>query len=496
MRMPSWKSLVNGLLLAALFGPAVAFDKPAKAQDAVYPGGSVPSGQYAGPPPGAYAEGYDPSMGAPPGGYQMPGPPPAVGPDGIPPTAWPGTSPFNVQTRERTMNKDGLWEYDNYTGPRRKYKFGIDYLMGWGVKPGPDLLIGDPNAYLHSYPTDDTFPIPPFDRLTNADFADPQPFQEWPARRLNGFGDLDHFGVRSTFGWENYDHSELQISGWVLFNNKVSLTGFGQTPNDSTDIDPYVFRLPLANGSTTGTVISYDGQLLLQYDQLMYGADFDYWATPFYEGKNVMLRMEMGVKYAYIQEKFLMQASDSGQEYQYTGDDGTITPVVPILNLAQPIDPFTTTIASRVTSNLVGPMIGVRADLGGDAFKVWGTLKTGALANIERSEVFGNNVRDQVGQSIFGPGPATTRSREHVYVTPVFETAIAGEFGFFSYLPVLKQIPILNLSKLRIGYNYTIIGSLSRPGQVIQYNYDVPDLKTKRQNFGFSSVNFGLNWTF
>ncbi len=60
----------------------------------------------------------------------------------------------------------------------------------------------------------------------------------------------------------------------------------------------------------------------IDYDQLFYGADFDFWAAPFFEAKNFMLRMELGVKYVYIQETFNVQATDSGLDYTFTGADG------------------------------------------------------------------------------------------------------------------------------------------------------------------------------
>lgn len=90
---------------------------------------------------------------------------------------------------------------------------------------------------------------------------------------------MDHFGVRGTFGWENYDQSEWQLSGWVLLENEVVLGGFGQTPA-AGDIDLQVFRLPLFDGTPSGTNIPYDDFLEIRFDQLFYGVDFDYWNTP------------------------------------------------------------------------------------------------------------------------------------------------------------------------------------------------------------------------
>ena len=479
MRMPSWNALVKGLLCAALWGSSLGTPDHASAQ------GPGPMG----------GGGYEvPGMGGLPGIDGLPSGPaipqvPYGGPGAPPPTGWPHVSPFMVQNRETLLNRSGVWEHEADYGPRRKYKTGIDYLMGWGSKPGPDVLIGDPNAYLHSYPTDDEFDFPPFTRLTNYDPNSPQPFPWWPARRTNGINNMDHFGVRATFGWENYDQSEWQLSGWVLLENEVVLGGFGQT-RAAGDIDLQVFRLPLFDGTPSGTNIPYDDFLEIRFDQLFYGVDFDYWNTPFFESKNFMLRMEMGVKYLFIRERFQVIAGDSGIDYTYTADDGAIDNILPLIN------PFTTRIDSSVNSHLVGPMIGLRGDLGGDAFKIIGQVKVGAAANIESSSVTGDNVRSQFDQFLFGPGPATTKTREHTYITPLFQTGISGEFGFFSYLPGFRSIPVLNLAKLRIGYDYTLVGNMSRPHQIIQYNVNVLENRTKRQSLSVKTVNFGLDWTY
>ncbi|MFN7766354.1 MAG: hypothetical protein ACK5UC_04050 [Planctomycetaceae bacterium] len=485
MRIPSWKALVHGLLCAAFCGSIATFGGPAAAQDALPPQGAYPPGYAAGME--AMAE---PMLG--PGIYGS-----AEGP---PPNAWPGVNPYPAGNYERLANERGIWEYEDNRDQRRKYKFGIDYIQGWGVKPGPQVLIGDPNAYLHAYPTDDEFDIP-FTRLTNADYGEAQPFSFWPARFTNWFGDLCMNGIRANFGWEIYDHQEFQVSGFALFEATQQFTNYGGD-RTADDIDLNIFRLPLFDGTEFGTTIPYDSFLDLRYRQQVYGIDFDYWSSPFYDSKNFMVRMELGVKYLYIKEQFRMQAGDSGLDYQYNAEDGTITPEPPPLPLFPDgalfsfIDPFVTTINSQVTSNLVGPMIGARADLGGDKFKIWGQVKFGALANMETSTVWSQNVRPQVLQSIYGPGPTSSRTREHTYITPVFQTGINGEFGFMSYLPIIKQIPIINLSKFRLGYDYTLIGALSRPAQVLQYNVDVIDLKTKRQNFSIKTLNFGLGWDF
>jgi len=218
MRIPSWKALVNGLLCAALWGSATLFAEPSNAQDAAQP--FNPS-QYPAQPAEGLPPGYPPPGAGGPAGYGMDALPAYAGPGAPAPTAWPEVSPFNVQTHAELYNDGGVWEYDNYTGPRRKYKFGLDYIYGWGVKPGADVLIGDPNAFIHSYPTDDTFDFPPFSRITNYDSLVSQPFPWWPARYTNMFGNMDHYGIRATFGWENYDKSEWQISGFVLFENQV-----------------------------------------------------------------------------------------------------------------------------------------------------------------------------------------------------------------------------------------------------------------------------------
>ncbi|MFM7162207.1 MAG: hypothetical protein ACKO3P_17780, partial [Planctomycetaceae bacterium] len=159
-------------------------------------------------------------------------------------------------------------------------------------------------------------------------------------------------------------------------------------------------------------------------------------------------------KYMFIRERFQVIAGDSGLDYTYTADDGAIDNIAPLTL------PFVTRIDSNVNSHLIGPMIGLRGDLGGDAFKIIGQVKVGAAANIESSSVTGENVRSQFDQAFFGPGPATTKTREHSYITPLFETGISGEFGFFSYLPGFRSIPLLNLAKLRIGYDYTLVGNM------------------------------------
>jgi len=412
--------------------------------------------------------------------------------------AWPGISPYMVVDQDSVENSNGIWQYDSrspYTDPPRRYHFSIDYARGAGSHPG-NYFIGDTNAALHAYPTDDTFPFPPFTRLTNVDYGDARPFSNWPVRDTSGMHKFEHNGVRAGFGWTTPEDSGILLSGFFLWEKSQSRSfGLRNASGNPADVNTQVFRLPLADGTSTGQVIPFDGDLNLTYEQSVYGADLDAYAAPFFKRPSFMLRFAYGVKYFSLSELFKMVATDSGLDYTWEidgsgGADGTID------NIAVVTDPFITTIVSTTDSRMVGPQFGLRYDFGGDYFKLWGATKVGFVVNMEDLKVVGVNVRTLPDQFFFGNGGTTVSTRRTTHLSPLFQQSLGCDMALLAAIPIINRVDLLRRANVRLGYDVVMFGEIARPANIITYNYDKPIVSARRSTFTFQTYSVGLDWRF
>lgn len=432
--------------------------------------GGAPEGY---PPPAeGYGYGYDPNAGYGYPPYAGGGYPPAYGtPEGqigsIPPTMapWPAVSPFE-HNFDQTHMDGGLW-YNNANNDKRHWYFSVEYLWSKTMRPERDL-IGSVN---HQIPVVPTAP--------------------WifPSHTAGAISDnLNHPGIRGRIGFMNTDDTGWDVTGWGVFRTSQigDIQGNPFTGN--------IFQLKTLGSITynDGSRTLYDSQFTQDYTTEANGVDVSWYTTPFFSRKNLKLRLVYGAKYVRVYEQWRLQASDSNLNYIYAVPSGAITvPTITNSGLA----PFTSNMLSSVNSNLVGPEVGIKYEIGGDKLRFWGMTKFSPAVNIDSVNLSGNNMTDRVTAGL-GGGPYFSDSGSGVHFSPILDTSIFAEFPIFGYLPILNKMSLFKDCNFRIGYNYMRIGLMERPAGDIDYNINNPTLKSNRSAFSISTVSFAIDWHF
>jgi hypothetical protein len=488
MRIANWPALVCGWVLATLIGQTVlAADLDDEFTDAA-PGIEAGDGSGLIGDPGAgrgSGSAYQPVQFGEPGGFGEPGMGPphdgAYAPGMSSANAWPETSPFNQHRIEQVYNEAGLWTYDSDDNFRCKRMFALDYLYGHGAGPGAHL-IGDP-----------AFKNTPFD-------PDDVTISLFPSHNTNLYSPQFHNGMRVWYGWEAPDDSGFLMSGFILFENSQSNKQF-ITNQQAGNLQPIASIV--VNDGGTGVALPFDTRFFQQFTQEIMGADADYYFMPFLTRPNFKVKMLLGAKYLRFSESFYVQGNDSGLGY------GLDLPPLPTFELPYVITaPYTTTINSSVTNNLVGPTIGVRYDLGGNKFKLWGQSKFGVMADIESRSVSSSNLNQfkiAVPEAVIDPnvlpGPAVGAgippsrvTSNSTHVAALFDQQFMMEFPFFSVVPYLNRFTILREGNVRIGWQYVVVSEVARAGNQIIYNINEPLINSHRTWWSYNTFNFGMNW--
>ena len=508
MRISLWPALVCGSMFAATIGSAVQAAPPADksfgavsqyedpdepdadeesspategfgglnpnqpvqyAQDGTTPldsrGPSPGSGGYG---PGSYDQGsFDPSMTAP--------------------NAWPETSPYNQYPRQETFNSGGLWQYNANDDTSIKRFVTTEYLYGSGLKPGNHYIGAPGNQSLYWFLG--------------------QPGGPFQTQTTNLFGNVFHNGFKSSAGFEKADGSGLTVSGFILFQNSVDndLVSPHAIPGQPGTLLP-MWGIVVDNPNGSGTILPFDTRFFQKFQQQIMGADADFYLAPFFERESFKLKMLFGAKYLQIHEDYYVQGDNSGLGYEVMPGTNGITPPL----VYQGINPYSTVIQSSTTSNLFGPQIGVRYDLGGDKFKIWGQSKVAVAADVEKMIVSGSNVaaymaplQTQVNPNVvpgpaFGgtPPPSTRNVTNNTHIAPIFDTSINIDFPGFAYIPWVNKWAVFKDAYMRVGFNYVYVGDVARPANIINYNILTPTVNPAHTWFEYSSVNFAVNWKF
>jgi hypothetical protein len=133
-------------------------------------------------------------------------------------------------------------------------------------------------------------------------------------------------------------------------------------------------------------------------------------------------------------------------------------------------------------------MLGLRYEVGGDKFKIWGQTKVGVMANMERINVASGGLNQIkgvapppppdntfIGGSGNGAGlQATNFTQSSTHVSPLFDTSINIEFPFFSMIPYVNKIHFLQNANVRMGWNFVAVDAMSRAAQII--SYEIPQI--------------------
>jgi len=406
------------------------------------------------------------------------------------PNAWPETSPYTQYPRQETFNSGGLWEYNASDDTTVSRYLSLDYLYGSGLKPGNHFIGSIQNHDLYWFP---------------GQFGGP-----FNTQTTELFGNFFHNGLKGTTGFWNADGSGMALSAFILFESSLDSDAVTPhaTPGQPATLRP-MWGIVVDNPNGAGTVLAFDTRFVQKFQQNIYGSDADFYLAPFFERQTFKLKFMFGAKYLQIHEDFYVQGDNSGLSYSVAAG----STVVGVGFIDQGIPPYSTVFQSSTTSNLVGPHLGLRYDLGGDRFKIWGQSKIAVAYNHENLIVAGSNVGQYVQSGVVAgnaigfvvPGPqfnssipaqSTRQQQGGSHISPIFDTSINIDFPGFAWIPWVNQWAFFKDAIMRVGFNYVYVGDVARPANIINYNNLVPTVNSTHTWFEYSAVNFSVNWKF
>lgn len=283
-----------------------------------------------------------------------------------------------------------------------------------------------------------------------------------------------------------------------------------------------------------GTSQLFDLDFIMKHSVQSYGGGAHISFMPLYEKDKLKVRAILGGRVFRLHEGFHFFGADSGLAYtvnQPNGldddddfvvdnveEDGTLTFTDPIDD-----DPSTETIVrsfvnSTVRSTMSGPEIGVEYEISErKSFNLYGSTRFGALVNVERMSLQGDNIGNTL--AIEPDGSARSQmfdttttgvdrtqnyfsdANNSTHISPMFEQSLNAELPIFSKIPVLQDMWQLQHARLRLGWTFTAIGEVTDPNQSINWESNprdgiFPFLTPRRHSFHQNQFNAGINWEY
>lgn len=433
-----------------------------------------PYGDGQGFAPLGYQGEVDPSVPSAVPPPMMPAYPPPMMPQGT--NYWPQVSPFEQPVMERTYRQRGIWVndaiYDN-----RTYLFNLEYMKVGFNRPGTDM-IGSSRV---GVPTN----------LSN--------YRQVNTGVFSSGEDFLSDGLRGTFIMRNGDSSTLELSAFYVAESRSEYLPFGS--GDISDLTSLRARgfIGLEDGTVEGLGVAFDTEFKLGYKQQAIGGDILWSTMPVYETTGIKLRPVFGLKYLKIREQFTLHGEDSALDY--LGDAigapiGTVSPN-PFGNPA-----FASDLKARTVSDLAGPEIGIRYEVGGNHFLLSGQSRLAVAANHEVFNLNGNQIGDGIVQGFPTPTPANPKpsafadKRSQTHVSPIFSQDFNFKAKIFRHLPILNDLPLLADANMLVGYNFVLVGNVARPTKGIDWRANNPRIETVHSRWYMQSATFGLQWEY
>lgn len=427
--------------------------------------GGVPDGSMGGygdgmSYPDPTVQNYPPQMGPPQGmGY------------------WPQVSPYDTRVRDSTYSQDGIWVNDSIYGDR-KYFMSVEYLRTWFNRPGTDTVGARGIGVNPSFQR--------YEVVTTGVFADGH--------------DLVSDGARAKFIIQNADSSTFEANAWWTAEGNATFEPFGKGNSGNANSFRPRGVITYYDGTASGTSVAYDTDFKLGYKEQAFGADLTWSTAPFFETEGFRMRGLFGGKYLKIREQFTFHGEDSALTYAFSNGGVPIAGTVFPNPLGNPA--FESDMVSRTRSDVGGPEIGVRYELGGKHILLWGQSRVAVAVNREDINLFGNQMGDGFATgfptpTLADPKPAYFQDhRNHTHLSPIFSQDFYAKGKVFKHLPVLRNVPMLASADMLIGYNFILVGNVARPSKIIDYRIDNPKIDLSRSRWLMQNVTFGLQWEF
>lgn len=409
--------------------------------------------------------------------------------------------------------------------------------VGPGVFPYPFLFDAPAQATRQAVVDEDLFPIHTVDNC-------------W----FNGGREAD--GMRVRWGYFDEDGSGLMLTGWFGDEGRGRFVRGTDNYNDVPVTQAFIFAnsppggfapvfprngaLPLitrddfldsgANPLTDLVTTGFDGitqkfDVLFDYDfrTSAAGGALHWYHEPIYKRKWVTVRPTVGARYQYVDERFGFRGIDSGLGYDALqlgtaaggNNQGVPTYRPATTDIFAVVDDvgngffFEANLKSEIDSHMAGPEAGVRYDFGTSKhFSIWGQSTFALLANHQRINLTGQNIGDPINYWLVtgdnwadptdGINTQFKDEKTHTSASPMFEQSVFLEIDIFRYIPILKNLHVLEDAQFQTGYTYTVIGAVNRPADVIVWNSfpEFPAIRSDRSTWDTHNWSFAINWKF
>jgi hypothetical protein len=499
MRTRHWlKSLLGGALWTATAAVGLAPSGLGFAQDG-YAGGYTPYIDPGSPAAAQYAPNYS--------GIEAAGYPPGA-------SQWPYISPHTAPGVDQHSYQNGFWYNEKIQNNRKYYAFLAGSMNTYGDPD--DVLVGDPDA-----PRD-------FRALTvvggggggtGTGFREVFAAHDWSEVEDS----LSGGGFQGMLGWFNEDDSGWFASGFWAEEGIASLNLIDPVGDPSRPVDTLraYAGIPIFDGSTdtvtlppvppnttgvtvTGAgVIPYDMYYRLAWQSQAYGIGAGYYTMPLLRGDTMKLRPMLGLRYLNVRENATFEGGDSSLDYTIDGD--TLSPVAG--SVTGTPDVFASELRANTKSQLAGPELGLRLDVGGDRFLIWTQSKLGIWANHSTRELDGFGIGRTLGAA--EPVPTTPTPNDAnitafhdqdttTHVSPAFEQGIFVRSALLSYVPGIRKIKAFEQAQFQTGYTFLVVGAMYRPGNVIDWKGfpQFPELNSERTTWYMTTWSWGVEWTY
>lgn len=294
------------------------------------------------------------------------------------------------------------------------------------------------------------------------------------------------------------------------FNNGLMLINYlvgGLPLNDNSGVIDTIYP----GAGFSGTTQKYDLMYRLDIASEAGSANVNLYLGNLLKRRSMRAVAFASARYIYLDEYFRFRGLDSGFGYDITlddppsfrPDDDVFGPVYPLLD---------SRLQSYTTSQMAGPELGVRVDLGrSKGFNLWMQGSAGLMVNYERLQVRGQNIGNA---HFFNPNTTTGSTQvappldmfssdtrfndiqQHTHVSPTFNFGVNAEMNVLGYLPILKFVPLISQAQLSLGYNFLFIGEVSRPADSINWRGypQFPSVRSNRTNFEAHQLSAGLSF--
>ena len=335
-------------------------------------------------------------------------------------------------------------------------------------------------------------------------------------------------GIRLSFGLEDEDESGFEWTGmWLSGQSNVFRRGLDD-PSRPRVTNIILFEAPWL-GTGEGIVpgldtvdltnavemLDYNTLFELKHETELAGTDLAFFHTPMVDYGWFRMRPLYGARYNYIREQFNFTGRDNGRSYAFDADGdiwdqssggGNVTVVNNNLvpnTLVTPftetlINPYETTVTSKVQSHLYGPQIGFDMQAGGEHLMLTAITKTGIVANTENLALATSGFG--VSEALTGVRSFKSDEKTHTRVAPFLELNANADINVFPIIPVVNRWQFLKNARIRAGWTTLIVGNLQRPLDQVVWRSDTSGgayIKERGRDAWYTQYwNVGVNWTF